>query len=803
MKWFVFSVFCLFFLVGCAEEFPPAPSTPGAGTAVGRALGGLPITATLPSWAVPIKNTDISPVTVRAGDTLVVTIEKPSGLKKKFLAYSVVYAYNKKYGFWEKAFADTYASGKITKDWAENKAVFKIPITTERFTTGPNYVVTYWCVDTETRDSQGYKIWDCNGKKWGLGAFELTTAPAVVAANYTKVNVTKVDTPDPVLNGSQLNYTIVVTNSGTATASNVVVTESYPSGVSFISSTPSPSSGNNVFSLGNILPNTMSLVSIRVNVGGSVANGTVLNNSINITYTNASGSQLIRTSQPTTVITLAPSAPPTVPVANFTTITLTKFDAPDPVLNGSQLNYTIVVGNTGTVAASNVVVTESYPSGVVFHSSSPVPSSGNNVFSFGNLLSNVLATINIIVNVSSTLANGTVLNNSINVTYTNASGAQSLTASQPTVVLAAVPIVTNVTNVTIVPVCGNGINESGEQCGEPSFAACGAGKLCQNCICVVNPCGNGVFDTGEQCGEPSSPGSPIIVSCPSSISSPQVCANCRCIGLSSVLGFAVCGDGVVNAYAGEVCGEPGLPGCGQGKLCQNCRCIVYGPDTTNPTISNIRPSGVSFNFNASVRMSADVADNIAVGPVQASTTLPDSSVIRLNMNALGNGTFESNFAYTSLGGQYSFVIIANDTSNNSVMSSANTFNITRQYVWTSQGSCTPPACPSTSCSFGFTTSGSLCSASQENSSCTQSVTIGTITGYAAYTCLPVPSGISLSGPEVVYNYNYQLQRPITGLAYSTDVVDGGKSHSSQVILIFIAAFSILLITLLNFIHRDD
>ena len=51
--------------------------------------------------------------------------------------------------------------------------------------------------------------------------------------------VTKTGLPDPVLVGSNLTYTVTVTNNGPNNASNVMVTDTLPANVTFVSATPS------------------------------------------------------------------------------------------------------------------------------------------------------------------------------------------------------------------------------------------------------------------------------------------------------------------------------------------------------------------------------------------------------------------------------------------------------------------------------------------------------------------------------------------------------------------------------------
>ncbi|MCX6708828.1 MAG: DUF4215 domain-containing protein, partial [Candidatus Woesearchaeota archaeon] len=178
MKWFVFLAVLLFLLAGCSEELPPSPPSPGGQVSVGRALGGIPISpGAIPVNYSELKYTDVTPTAAIFGDDIVVTVEKPSSITKTFYVYSEAWVLNKKFtsSFWEKAVASTGKSGKIAQKWALNKATFIIPVSDERFVKGINYVLVYWCVDTGIRDTQGNKQWDCNGYKWSLGAFEITS----------------------------------------------------------------------------------------------------------------------------------------------------------------------------------------------------------------------------------------------------------------------------------------------------------------------------------------------------------------------------------------------------------------------------------------------------------------------------------------------------------------------------------------------------------------------------------------------------------------------------------------------------
>ena len=76
--------------------------------------------------------------------------------------------------------------------------------------------------------------------------------------------------------GETITYTISYQNIGTDTAYNVVITETYPPGVTFVSSVPPPDSGNNVWFIGDIPPGFGGSIDINVSVDPS-ASGVLVN----------------------------------------------------------------------------------------------------------------------------------------------------------------------------------------------------------------------------------------------------------------------------------------------------------------------------------------------------------------------------------------------------------------------------------------------------------------------------------------------------------------------------------------------
>ncbi|WP_332644775.1 COG1361 S-layer family protein [Aeromicrobium sp.] len=115
------------------------------------------------------------------------------------------------------------------------------------------------------------------------------SVPTHVVAS-ADVSVTKTDSPDPVVAGNKLTYTITATNGGPSTAQNVTLVDTLPSGTTFVSGvngqdvpvcTP-VEAGKVVCSLGNLDPGKSAVVHLTVLVGANVPHGTVLENTVTV-----------------------------------------------------------------------------------------------------------------------------------------------------------------------------------------------------------------------------------------------------------------------------------------------------------------------------------------------------------------------------------------------------------------------------------------------------------------------------------------------------------------------------------------
>jgi uncharacterized repeat protein (TIGR01451 family) len=176
--------------------------------------------------------------------------------------------------------------------------------------------------------------------------------------------ITKTDSPDPVTTGSNVTYTIVVTNTGPADAQSVVVTDNLPGTVSFVSCS---STGSGVCNgTGNNRTITFS----------TLTNGASETITLVATANGSPGSTITNTS---TVASVTPDSDPT----NSSSTTTTNLQAPPPEADlsvaktvdtatpvvGQDIVFTITLNNGGPSTATAVQVTDLLPSGLLFLSS--------------------------------------------------------------------------------------------------------------------------------------------------------------------------------------------------------------------------------------------------------------------------------------------------------------------------------------------------------------------------------------------------------------------------------------------------
>lgn len=147
--------------------------------------------------------------------------------------------------------------------------------------------------------------------------------PVVVSmCQSADLSIIKTDSADPVTAGATFSYTISVVNGGPTTATNVVVTDPLPSGLTYLGASPPPSSGPNplVWNLPSLAPSATATFTINVRTDcagtGLISNTATVssatpdpvsaNNSFTQTTTVNSGSQPTVNCPPDIVINAAP-----------------------------------------------------------------------------------------------------------------------------------------------------------------------------------------------------------------------------------------------------------------------------------------------------------------------------------------------------------------------------------------------------------------------------------------------------------------------------------------------------------------
>jgi len=191
----------------------------------------------------------------------------------------------------------------------------------------------------------------------------------------TDLAISKTAQPNPARAGTNVNYTITVLNTGPGDAASTVVSDTLPTGTTFVSCAATNGgvcnggTGNARTVTFNPLPaNTTATILLVANVGGTVADGTTLSNTATVTSfepeantdNNSSTATVMVTNPPTpTPVTPTPVTPtPVTPTPTQTTYTVNASAAPSGVVLSDQ-GITRTTGS-GTVTPSG---TTSYAAG--------------------------------------------------------------------------------------------------------------------------------------------------------------------------------------------------------------------------------------------------------------------------------------------------------------------------------------------------------------------------------------------------------------------------------------------------------
>ncbi len=173
-----------------------------------------------------------------------------------------------------------------------------------------------------------------------------------------ELSIAKSASSPVVVAGTDLSYQLEVTNAGPSTADSVVVSDTLPTGVVFVSAsgdgwtcqTDQPTCRRDALAVGT------STITVSVTVDSSVPDGTVLTNLAEVQTTTPGDT------------TNGNSSSVDVPVITEVDLSVIKTHT-DPAVAGTPLDYTVTVANAGpSDAVAPVSFTDTLPTGLTFES---------------------------------------------------------------------------------------------------------------------------------------------------------------------------------------------------------------------------------------------------------------------------------------------------------------------------------------------------------------------------------------------------------------------------------------------------
>ena len=221
---------------------------------------------------------------------------------------------------------------------------------------------------------------------------------ATVTGLLIDLELTKaVDNATPLV-GTDVTFTIVVTNEGVSTATGVSVTDLVPAGLTFVSDTTSQGiydSGTGVWAIGSLTVGQTETLTVTATV---TATG-VLTNTAEVTAANQPDSDSTpgngvgsEDDQDTATVMPTPNAD----------LELTKTVDDTTPERGSQVTFTIRVDNRGPNDATGVVAADVLPSGLTFVGFTASQGSyvdGTGVWSIGAIANGAFATLDVVATV--------------------------------------------------------------------------------------------------------------------------------------------------------------------------------------------------------------------------------------------------------------------------------------------------------------------------------------------------------------------------------------------------------------------
>ena len=215
-----------------------------------------------------------------------------------------------------------------------------------------------------------------------------------------------------VMTGDRITYTVTVGNTGAATATNVVVEDFFPAGLSFVSATPAANynSGTGLWTVGTVAgsggTSVLTIVADVTATSGTITNCAEVNSVDQTTDPDSTPNNFNTTAQEDdeACVTITVTDTPI-------DLELTKTVSAASVMTSDRITYTLTVRNTGGATATNVTVEDFFPAGLNFVSATPAANynSGTNIWTVGTVASSGgTSVLTIVADVTAT--SGTITN---------------------------------------------------------------------------------------------------------------------------------------------------------------------------------------------------------------------------------------------------------------------------------------------------------------------------------------------------------------------------------------------------------
>ena len=192
------------------------------------------------------------------------------------------------------------------------------------------------------------------------GADNTATANTEVV-NQSDLVVSKADSPDPVTAGTNLTYTLTLTNGGPSDAQSVALSDAIPVNTTFVSmmetsgpaftltTPPVGGTGTATANIATFAAGASATFTLVVKVNAA-ATGTI-SNTASVTSTTVDLNAVNDTATATTTVNTAAD------------LVVTKSDSPDPVNAGSNITYALTLTNNGPSDAQTVSLADAVPAG--------------------------------------------------------------------------------------------------------------------------------------------------------------------------------------------------------------------------------------------------------------------------------------------------------------------------------------------------------------------------------------------------------------------------------------------------------